>query len=182
MALARLVVSIVWLSMYGYIVKHKALCSPCMLLDASGQNDIAAFLSECLPAAFVAYAVRSYAVHSGSASSEWANNSLLLRSHVLTRCTARGNGSIRVSDRSVHRRSQNSSKLASLPPDTFEAAVAKTVCRHAVKANDPLTGAELENLVEDLRRCAMPYTCPHGRPTLIEMNYRELEKKFGRTQ
>jgi DNA mismatch repair protein MutL len=42
--------------------------------------------------------------------------------------------------------------------------------------------AELENLVEDLRRCAMPYTCPHGRPTLIEMNYRELEKKFGRTQ
>jgi DNA mismatch repair protein MutL len=63
-----------------------------------------------------------------------------------------------------------------------EHTVAKTVCRHAVKANDPLAGAELENLVADLRRCAMPYTCPHGRPTLIEMNYRELEKKFGRTQ
>ena len=63
-----------------------------------------------------------------------------------------------------------------------EHTVAKTVCRHAVKANDYLTGAELENLVEDLRRCAMPYTCPHGRPTLIEMNYRELEKKFGRVQ
>jgi DNA mismatch repair protein MutL len=63
-----------------------------------------------------------------------------------------------------------------------EHTVAKTVCHHAVKANDPLGGAELENLVEDLRRCAMPYTCPHGRPTLIEMNYRELEKKFGRTQ
>ena len=63
-----------------------------------------------------------------------------------------------------------------------EHTIAKTVCRHAVKANDPLGGAELENLVEDLRRCAMPYTCPHGRPTLIEMNYRELEKKFGRTQ
>lgn len=63
-----------------------------------------------------------------------------------------------------------------------EHTVAKTVCRHAVKANDPLGGAELENLVEDLRRCAMPYTCPHGRPTLIEMNFRELEKKFGRIQ
>ena len=63
-----------------------------------------------------------------------------------------------------------------------EHTVAKTVCRHAVKANDPLNGPELENLVEDLRRCAMPYTCPHGRPTLIEMNYRELEKKFGRVQ
>jgi DNA mismatch repair protein MutL len=63
-----------------------------------------------------------------------------------------------------------------------EHTVAKTVCRHAVKANDPLAGRELENLVEDLRHCAMPYTCPHGRPTIIEMNFRELEKKFGRTQ
>jgi DNA mismatch repair protein MutL len=63
-----------------------------------------------------------------------------------------------------------------------EHTIAKTVCRHAVKANDPLQGKELENLIEDLRHCAMPYTCPHGRPTLIEMNYRELERKFGRTQ
>ncbi|HWD20282.1 MAG TPA: DNA mismatch repair endonuclease MutL [Verrucomicrobiae bacterium] len=63
-----------------------------------------------------------------------------------------------------------------------EHVVAKTVCRHAVKANDPLAGPELQNLVEDLRRCAMPYTCPHGRPTLIEMNFRELERKFGRSQ
>ena len=62
-----------------------------------------------------------------------------------------------------------------------EHMVAKTVCRHAVKANDPLAGPELEKLVESLRHCAMPYTCPHGRPTLIEMNFRELEKKFGRT-
>ena len=61
-----------------------------------------------------------------------------------------------------------------------EDMVAKTVCRHAVKAHDALLGVELERLVEDLRRCAMPYTCPHGRPTLIELGYRELEKKFGR--
>ena len=52
-----------------------------------------------------------------------------------------------------------------------ENVVAKTVCRHAVKANDPLAGAELENLIADMRKCAMPYTCPHGRPTIIEMNY-----------
>jgi DNA mismatch repair protein MutL len=69
----------------------------------------------------------------------------------------------------------NSSRLG-------EDTVAKTVCRHAVKAHDPLAGPELEKLVENLRHCAMPYTCPHGRPTLIEMNFRELEKKFGRTQ
>lgn len=61
-----------------------------------------------------------------------------------------------------------------------ELVVARTVCRHAVKANDPLARPELEALLEDLRRCEMPYTCPHGRPTLIEMNFRELEKKFGR--
>ena len=63
-----------------------------------------------------------------------------------------------------------------------EHVVAKTVCRHSVKANDLLLGRELENLVNDLKQCQMPYTCPHGRPTLIEMNFRELEKKFGRTQ
>lgn len=63
-----------------------------------------------------------------------------------------------------------------------EDVIAKTVCRHAVKANDPLAGPELENLVADLRRCRMPYTCPHGRPTLIEMSLKELEKKFGRAQ
>jgi DNA mismatch repair protein MutL len=61
-----------------------------------------------------------------------------------------------------------------------EQTIAKTVCRHAVKANDPLAGPELESLLQDLRSCAMPYTCPHGRPTLIEMSFKELEKRFGR--
>jgi len=41
---------------------------------------------------------------------------------------------------------------------------------------------ELQGLLDDLRNCKMPYTCPHGRPTLIEMTYQELEKKFGRIQ
>ena len=63
-----------------------------------------------------------------------------------------------------------------------EQVIAKTVCRHAVKAHDPLSLIELEKLIEDLRHCVMPYTCPHGRPTLIEMSFRELEKKFGRVQ
>ncbi len=63
-----------------------------------------------------------------------------------------------------------------------EDVIIKTVCRHAVKANDTLREEELQNLVDDLRRCEMPYTCPHGRPTIIEINYLELEKKFGRIQ
>ena len=51
--------------------------------------------------------------------------------------------------------------------DLGEHTIAKTVCRHAVKANDPLAGQELENLVNDLRRCAMPYTCPQKRMAVL---------------
>jgi len=61
-----------------------------------------------------------------------------------------------------------------------EEAVAKTVCRHAVKAHDPLDLPELEHLLADLRQCDMPYTCPHGRPTLIFTPFTELDRKFGR--
>ncbi|HYE32488.1 MAG TPA: DNA mismatch repair endonuclease MutL [Methylomirabilota bacterium] len=63
-----------------------------------------------------------------------------------------------------------------------EHSIAKTVCRHAVKANDPLSGPELDALLVNLGRCEMPYTCPHGRPTLIEMSFKDLEKRFGRVQ
>ncbi len=62
-----------------------------------------------------------------------------------------------------------------------EDMVATTVCRHAVKANDDLRPAEVEKLLADLLACELPYCCPHGRPTLIQMSFDELEKKFGRT-
>jgi len=61
-----------------------------------------------------------------------------------------------------------------------EDMIATTVCRHAVKANDYLREPELKKLLEDLLSCEMPYCCPHGRPTLIQMSLAELEKKFGR--
>lgn len=61
-----------------------------------------------------------------------------------------------------------------------EDMIATTVCRHAVKANDPLHNAELQKLLENLLICDMPYCCPHGRPTLIQISYGELERKFGR--
>jgi DNA mismatch repair protein MutL len=61
-----------------------------------------------------------------------------------------------------------------------EETVAKTVCRHAVKANDVLRPAEWDRLLHDLLACDLPYTCPHGRPTMIELSFAELEKKFGR--
>ncbi len=61
-----------------------------------------------------------------------------------------------------------------------EEMIAKTVCRHAVKANDPLRYPEIEKLVRDLLDCDLPYCCPHGRPTMIQISLTELEKKFGR--
>jgi len=50
-----------------------------------------------------------------------------------------------------------------------------------VRARDHLTVAEIEQLVRDLAAAEMPYTCPHGRPTLIYSSLRELAQKFGRT-
>jgi DNA mismatch repair protein MutL len=61
-----------------------------------------------------------------------------------------------------------------------EDVIAKTVCRHAIKANDPLRSAEIDQLIRDLLACDLPYCCPHGRPTMIQIGYPELEKKFGR--
>lgn len=61
-----------------------------------------------------------------------------------------------------------------------EDMIATTVCRHSVKANDRLSMPEIEALLADLFACEMPYCCPHGRPTLIQMSMNELEKKFGR--
>jgi len=74
------------------------------------------------------------------------------------------------------RNASNSSSAVRLGEDM----IAKTVCRHAVKANDPLRYLEVEKLIRDLLECELPYCCPHGRPTMIQISNAELEKKFGR--
>lgn len=81
-------------------------------------------------------------------------------------------------DRVLDELSSLSSKSSALR--LGEDMIATTVCRHAVKANDTLSVPELKALLADLFRCEMPYCCPHGRPTLIQISYPELEKKFGR--
>ena len=59
-------------------------------------------------------------------------------------------------------------------------AIAQAACKAAVKSRDRLTLAEIERLVVALASAEMPYTCPHGRPTLIFMSFAELNRKFGR--
>jgi len=61
-----------------------------------------------------------------------------------------------------------------------ENEIAKAVCKNAVKAHDPLKKEEILVLLDELKKCKMPFTCPHGRPTLVEISFRELGRKFGR--
>ena len=53
-------------------------------------------------------------------------------------------------------------------------------CHAAVKAGDPLTRPEMDALIEQLERCDMRRTCPHGRPTMIHLSHAQLEREFGR--
>jgi len=61
-----------------------------------------------------------------------------------------------------------------------EDRVAQAACKAAVKARDTLRLEEIEQLVVALAGAEMPYTCPHGRPTIIFMSFDELNRKFGR--
>lgn len=54
-------------------------------------------------------------------------------------------------------------------------------CHSAIKAGNKLTYQEIESLVHQLEATNLPYTCPHGRPTIIKMGLEELEKRFKRT-
>ncbi|MDP8298448.1 MAG: DNA mismatch repair endonuclease MutL [Candidatus Tantalella remota] len=61
-----------------------------------------------------------------------------------------------------------------------EELVKLTACRAAIKAGDPLTSEEMGSLLAQLKQCDLPFTCPHGRPTVIEVTIEELEKRFRR--
>ncbi len=69
---------------------------------------------------------------------------------------------------------------SSLAPDMIAEKVASMSCKAAVKGNSRLSYAEVEVLIKDLLKLDNPYHCPHGRPTIIAMTKRELEKKFKR--
>jgi DNA mismatch repair protein MutL len=61
-----------------------------------------------------------------------------------------------------------------------EETLITAACKAAVKAHDTLTGAESVRLLADLAACERPFTCPHGRPTMIRMTAHDLEKEFKR--
>ncbi|MCT4611855.1 MAG: DNA mismatch repair endonuclease MutL [Clostridia bacterium] len=60
------------------------------------------------------------------------------------------------------------------------AKVAVTACRAAIKANDKISTYESERMIKDLFKLDNPYTCPHGRPIIVSMDEKDLEKMFKR--
>lgn len=53
---------------------------------------------------------------------------------------------------------------------------AEIACKASIKANHAIKKEEIDTLLENLRKCKNPYTCPHGRPTIIKITTLELEK------
>ena len=67
--------------------------------------------------------------------------------------------------------------------DIYEAKLEKfalIACKAAVKANDKLSHIEAKALIEKILKTENPFTCPHGRPTIVEISKNEIEKMFKR--
>jgi len=60
--------------------------------------------------------------------------------------------------------------------------IATRACKASVKAGDPLTPDERRSLLAGFRRLRPPYTCPHGRPIIVELTQHQMEKSFRRIQ
>lgn len=72
-------------------------------------------------------------------------------------------------------------QLEESKPSSYETKlerIMKLACTSAIKAGDSVAEIEAKALLNQLEECGNPYTCPHGRPTVIEMTRKELEKMF----
>jgi DNA mismatch repair protein MutL len=62
--------------------------------------------------------------------------------------------------------------------DTKLEKIMKLACTKAVKSGDHMSEIEMFSLFEQLKRCNNPHSCPHGRPTVLEMSKTDIEKAF----
>lgn len=62
-----------------------------------------------------------------------------------------------------------------------EEAIKMLSCKMAIKANTNMSLEEMENIINDLRKCKNPYNCCHGRPSIIFYSRQELDKMFKRS-
>ena len=64
--------------------------------------------------------------------------------------------------------------------ESLKRIAATMACHAAVKANDPLTMEKMAHILDELRRTAYSTICPHGRPVMLRLTRREVEKNFQR--
>ena len=64
--------------------------------------------------------------------------------------------------------------------DALKQIAATIACHAAVKANYPLTLEKMQHILEELRRTAYSTVCPHGRPVMLRLTRREIERAFDR--
>jgi DNA mismatch repair ATPase MutL len=64
--------------------------------------------------------------------------------------------------------------------DHLRQIAATMACHAAVKANDPLTHEKMVHILDELRRTAYSTVCPHGRPVMLRLSRREIEKNIQR--
>ena len=76
--------------------------------------------------------------------------------------------------------SDASSSAKKVTIDTFIHKLSTMACKAAIKGNTEISFKEADGLIDQLLKLENPYTCPHGRPTVISMTEAEIEKKFKR--
>ncbi|MEA3430416.1 MAG: DNA mismatch repair endonuclease MutL [Nanoarchaeota archaeon] len=64
--------------------------------------------------------------------------------------------------------------------DIKESILIRMACRGSVKQGDRIEIAQMHKILKNLHTCDIPYTCPHGRPTIIKFTKSDLERKFKR--
>lgn len=107
---------------------------------------------------------------------EWGINSILIKSHPVWLPKNYEEEAIRkIVDAIIHKE-KNFSILK-----FNESLSIMLSCKMSIKANTNITIEEMENLIDDLRKCTNPFNCPHGRPTIIFYSKYELEKLFKRS-
>lgn len=73
-----------------------------------------------------------------------------------------------------------SSGITGITEDIFVHKLATMGCKSAIKGNQRITLPEVEQLLRELLTLDNPYTCPHGRPTIIRISKEEMDKRFRR--
>ena len=68
------------------------------------------------------------------------------------------------------------------PQEIRHSCLAMTACKAAIKAGDVLNITQMKIILNELAQTTLPYTCPHGRPTIIKFSTYDLEKMFKRVQ